>query len=314
MDNKWNSRLTDSEATILGLFPGEKVFGYHGHRYQVLVSGKPIPNPRYGKRDAKGEPKTDVYLLLRNLDTGHLRELKISHKKPTADFIENKLTYERMLQIFGNGQAVDDVLHDAIRNMRPKVLGRSVYVPESRYLVQGGSYCLGYRLDIVLRHLGELSMPANMPDDAKLELITGSRLVQAKRDALVHNREITGAGVANAVLSIPVTPETGTTEVLEGLQSAQAYASTLVPFFKLSAVNYRSERSNCERFRLLLFRYEWEADTEGMLIAYLKDDMPLRHMSSEMAKRLVAVAREAGIVLRLRSKQVNPQAIYVPAS
>jgi hypothetical protein len=52
---------------------------------KILKTGKPI--------SSVGEPKTDLYLLLKNKN--ELFELKISLKNINANFIENKLTSQR---------------------------------------------------------------------------------------------------------------------------------------------------------------------------------------------------------------------------
>ena len=70
---------------------GEK-FSYEDQEYTIEFSGKPRP--------AKGECKTDLYVLTKNYN-GEKREFKFSIKKDNYQFLENKINSETAEEIFG---------------------------------------------------------------------------------------------------------------------------------------------------------------------------------------------------------------------
>lgn len=85
--------FSHSERYIKELFCKGTTFTNNNKHYEVILSDKPTCS--------KGEPKTDLYILVTELETNTRKELKISVKKSNADFLENKISDERALAIFG---------------------------------------------------------------------------------------------------------------------------------------------------------------------------------------------------------------------
>ena len=69
----------EAEQTVRGILDHSE-FTYRGKRYKIITNEKPYP-----------ETKTDFYILAKNLVSGSLKEFKISYKKPSYSFIENKI-------------------------------------------------------------------------------------------------------------------------------------------------------------------------------------------------------------------------------
>lgn len=82
----------NTEHCVEKLFPVGTTFSFEGKKYQVALCGKPRP--------ARGECKTDVYIKGIASD-GEAREIKISVKQKNADFLENKMSFDRACEIFG---------------------------------------------------------------------------------------------------------------------------------------------------------------------------------------------------------------------
>lgn len=88
------SKHGETERSIINLFKSTRAFNFEEDQYRIINIGKPRPN--------KGECKTDIYILTRNLTKGLTKEFKISIKQNDADFLENKMSFERATEIFGN--------------------------------------------------------------------------------------------------------------------------------------------------------------------------------------------------------------------
>ncbi|AJA92666.1 hypothetical protein A7X95_04655 [Candidatus Nitrosopelagicus brevis] len=65
-------------------------FTFENRLYKIITNAKPYP-----------ETKTDFYILARDLDDETEREFKISYKKPSYSFIENKIQPHRIRMIYG---------------------------------------------------------------------------------------------------------------------------------------------------------------------------------------------------------------------
>ena len=65
-------------------------FTFENKRYEIIQNHKP-----------SRETKTDFYLIARGLDDGKEREFKISYKKLSFSFIENKIKPKRIPYIYG---------------------------------------------------------------------------------------------------------------------------------------------------------------------------------------------------------------------
>lgn len=87
------SKFGDTKRKIKDLFLQVKNFSYECREYTVLKCGKPVVS--------KGECKTDIYVLAQD-EIGCQKEFKISIKQNDADFLENKISLNRAIEILGN--------------------------------------------------------------------------------------------------------------------------------------------------------------------------------------------------------------------
>ena len=77
----------DLEDYIVDLFNNiDGVIHWNNKTYNRIAASKPYP------QKGGGECKTDVYVLLNNIDEATVAEIKISVKKDDAEFLANKLT------------------------------------------------------------------------------------------------------------------------------------------------------------------------------------------------------------------------------
>ena len=99
--------FSDTERRLIDLLEVGVKFKFDGVEYTV---SKPSCKPTV----AKGECKTDVYVQAKS-ENGE-KVFKISVKQQNADFLENKMSHERAVEIFG--AKADEVIIRATNSIK----------------------------------------------------------------------------------------------------------------------------------------------------------------------------------------------------
>ncbi len=266
-------KFGDTERKVLELFSAQKTFIFQGEEYIVINSGKPRP--------AKGECKTDVYVLASKKD-GEQREFKISVKQSNADFVENKIELPRAKEILGND--AQNIIKTSIQEIKD-AFERDYLICFDKYKrTNAGSIKLGWRFELVNVANGEKSGLIKLSDIQKVGVYAGTNLSCEKRNCFVDNKIIENSGVANYII------------VTDGeIMSLQKCVNSLVPieeyakgqnvYFACKALNYQFYRKKCEGNRGLAVYVDWKIE-EGKLKADLVYDNPLSHKGYEIMDNL----------------------------
>ncbi|EFU43865.1 hypothetical protein PVOR_01600 [Paenibacillus vortex V453] len=258
----------NAERYILSLFPPDAMFRLGGFDYRVIFSGKPRPTNR------GGECKTDVYVSAFNIQSGDEIELKISFKKENADFLENKMTDIRAIQIFGD--AWQNRIREFVSQIHRKFLSRPIIYKSSYGNTQAGSFTLGWKMELVCRSNGDLSGNAHMTHDETIEVYAGNNLSTEKKDAIVHNRIIYGSGSANCVLNVDIAYIRTIQDAVDHLQGVFEYTEQNPDvYFVCKALNYRSFQQKWDGDRPLAVFVEWHA-IDGRLTPRIIFNNPLQ--------------------------------------
>ena len=103
--------FSDTERRLIDLLKVGVKFKFDGVEYTVSQpSCKPIV--------VKGECKTDVYVQTSSANGD--RVFKISVKQQNADFLENKISHERAVEIFGSH--ADEIIMQATESIKDNFL------------------------------------------------------------------------------------------------------------------------------------------------------------------------------------------------
>ncbi|WP_138206468.1 hypothetical protein [Haloimpatiens lingqiaonensis] len=137
--------FTDSERYIKELFYKGNTFINNNKNYEVILSDKPTCS--------KGEPKTDLYILVNELETNTRKELKISVKKSNADFLENKTSSERALAIFG--QDWKYIINACTMQLEDKFKNKPLIYKRKKGKTNAGSITLGWKFELLNKSNGE---------------------------------------------------------------------------------------------------------------------------------------------------------------
>ena len=271
----------NAERCILGYFePGIKII-YKNRVLKVIEAGKPT--------SSHGEPKTDIYILAES--AADKVEIKISYKKKSADFLENKTTAKRAEQLFGADWR--NIIKESTTDIRKKFEKRKLIYKERFGRTEKGAITLGWKFELVNKLNGELSGKMKLSTQQVYDIYAGKNLSDEKRNAYVNGRIISESGVADYIL------------IADSVNSAQEVIDKMIPirkyirmnpniFFACKALNYRTFAEKYDGNRPLAVQVNWSVKNEK-LEGDLIYDCPLEMNGDEMAARLLRCLHYLGI-------------------
>ena len=276
-------QFSDTERQIISLFrPGTK-FTFEGKECTVIECKKPRPS--------SGECKTDVYLRVNKSDGE--REIKISIKQANADFLENKMKYERAKEIFGD--STDEILTKSIASIKPQFESQYLVLFQDYKRTEAKTIKLGWKFELVNKPGGDLSGELQLTHEQLMDVYSGTNLPDSKRNASVGGRIVANSGVANYVLFVDQDSDYTLDECIRGLETVSDYVSTHNKiYFACKALNYRSSKSKWDGDRPLSVFVDWSLEN-GKLKGVLNLNEPLKHKGNEIGNRITSLLQQLGI-------------------
>tara|TARA_B100000963_G_scaffold359659_1_gene387632 strand:- start:933 stop:1829 length:897 start_codon:yes stop_codon:yes gene_type:complete len=243
------SKHGETERQIISKFNSERIFTFGDAKFEILKIGKPKPS--------KGECKTDVYILAKNTNTDTNSEFKISIKQEDADFLENKISLDRAIEILGS--EAQKIIYDSI------VVEKKSF--DNDYLVYFDKFkrteakCIkiGWKFEFINKLGGERSGLMKLDDTQKIDVYSGSNLSKSKKNSLVNGTEIQNSGVANYILEVNNTTE-NLDYYLKKLIPIKEFAVNQEIYFACKAVNYRANTNKWDGNRPLSVYVDWVLD------------------------------------------------------
>jgi len=277
-------RFSQTETDIQNLFNIEEDITFNGTTYKVTTVAKPT--------SSSGEPKTDVYIALKN-DTDR-QEIKISIKQANADFIENKIKAERAEEYFGTNWA--EIVMQSTSSIRNKFEEKILIYKEKQGRVEKGCITLGWKFEFLNKSGGDLS---GVIDVNLAEAYKGVSLDDDKKNALVNGVRINNSGIAEYILLVDDTASySNGQDVLDSLVSIDDYIiANPILYFACKALNYRSLKNPAkwDGNRPLAVYVDWTVEN-GKLKHEIKYDVPLTTKGNSVAIRLQESLASLGIV------------------
>lgn len=276
--------FSDTENYVRGLFAPNTSFSFEGKNYTVHETAKPRPD--------SGECKTDVYVKLRD-DEGTYRELKISVKQKNADFLENKIKYERAKEILGGD--VDDILRSSISKIKKNFEQQYLVVFDKYGRTEARTIKLGWKFELLNKEGGELSGELALTQKQVNDIYSGQNLPQDKKDADVNGKVVKDSGVANYILFVDDTKEYSLDDIVNSLIPIEQYIEEHPRiYYACKALNYRADKDKWDGDRPLSVYVEWSLNN-GMLSGKLVFDKPLKKKGNEIGENLRKVLGEINI-------------------
>lgn len=262
-----------SEQNILALFTVGQSVIYERQKYEVIKSGKPTCG--------KGEPKTDIYVLLQDNQNAKT-EVKISYKKDNADFLENKIGAERAELLFGADWA--NIIKNSTQQIQSQFHGKPLIYKSKQKRTDRGAITLGWKFELMNKPSGELSGKMVLTPEQYLDVYSGSNLPIDKRNATVDGEEIVNSGVATHILL--GNTYSSAQDVLDNIRKIEDYINDAPEiYFACKALNYRTFEQKFDGNRPLAVQVKWDI-INGKLSPQLVFDEPLSWNGNAAAEQL----------------------------
>lgn len=279
-------RYSVTERHIKKLFDEQKEFIYNEIKYFIIKTGKPRPS--------SGECKTDVYVLCKDTN-GCIKEFKISIKQSDADFLENKISYERAVEIFGEN--ADKIISDNVLLIKNSF--------ESEPLINFSSYSrtkpncikIGWKFELLNKPGGARSSELKLNDYQKIGIYSGVNLEISKKNCFVEGELIEDSGVANFMLVVDKL-ENDLNYYTNKLEDINEYAIKQKVYFACKALNYRASEDKWDGDRPLSVFCEWKLNEINKLECRLIYDQPLKNKGNAIVKNIKSI---------LSTLQINPR-------
>lgn len=276
------------EDKVINLFKIGATFTWNGVQYQVLKSDKP-------QSQSKGEPKTDVFVEFKNIDTNETEQLKISCKlEGINEFQENKIKAERAEQIFGKDWA--DVITAASLSIKEKFESTQVYFPDGTRGTKETQFTNGWKVEIASKDR-ELSVPLPLNDDEIRNYIyKGTTLDAKKRDSKVNGVIVKDSGIAEYMLVSTIEKLNSIDTVLQNIIHIDKYPIQQ-HYIIFTGNNLRVLQEKWDGPRALGVQVKWVADLDkGEMVSEFIYDHPLdpAYSAPEMSRKTLTELNKLG--------------------
>ena len=242
-----------------------KKFTFENKKYEIIQNHKP-----------SRETKTDFYLVASGLDDSKERVFKISYKKLSFSFIENKIKPKRIPYIYGKNwsrilQEQTDSIRDAF-NARTLINFKSKKRPIT----------LGWRFEMEInKQSGNRKLSTIVQLDIASQVFWGDNCADEMRDAKVNGKKVSNSGIPDFILIKDDKDIHDIQDVFDDLQDIREYAtnhSKIRASFLAQNYIWESEK-NCwttqgEKRNLAVW-VNWYVDKKGKLCGVLVFDNPL---------------------------------------
>ena len=159
-------------------------FTFENKSYKVIQNHKP-----------SRETKTDFYLVARGLDDGKERIFKISYKKPSFSFVENKVKPHRIPFIYGKDWS--RILQEQTGSIRDAFNAR----PLINFKSKKTSITLGWRFEMELnKQSGNRKLSTIVQLGIASQVFWGDSCADEMRDAKVNGKKVPNSGIPDFIL------------------------------------------------------------------------------------------------------------------
>ena len=267
--------FSNSESAVISLFPKDAEFSFRGKKYVVIRCCKPRPST--------GECKTDVFLELLEKGTHNVIVYKISVKQDNADFLENKISYERAKEIFGNN--VSAIISESISQIRKSFEDDYLVYFKSHGKTEDKTIKIGWKFELMNKISGEKSALLQLTDEQKLDVYSGINLSDDKKNSYVGNEVVVNSGVAEYLLVVSDTNNLTVEKCLGSLIPLESYVKDINIYFACKAINYRVNKDKWDGDRPLSVWVDWKLKN-GKLDGELNLEQPLAKRANEIGENI----------------------------
>ena len=265
-----------------------KTFELNSSKYKIIQLSKPTVS------GGGGETKTDIYIKAKNRSNGNEEEIKISYKRQSFSFVENKIKSHRAEAIYGKEWS--EIICEQINEIRDNFLAKPLIYFESIGHTERGSFTLGWRYE--MEHNGKRKLQVKVKQDIAAQVWKNKGAQARYRDGIVDGEKIPFSGMPNFCLTIEPDDVKTADDVFRNLVSMdeliQTHGNITAAFL---AQNYRSHKQKQEgNKRHLGVWINWKI-VNGKLDCEYVFDKPLEMESRPRLENLKDCLKELGIDL-----------------
>ena len=277
-----------AEIRVRNVLKKIKTFELNSSKYKIIQLSKPTVS------GGGGETKTDIYIKAKNRSNGNEEEIKISYKRQSFSFVENKIKSHRAEAIYGKEWS--EIICEQINEIRDNFLAKPLIYFESTGHTERGSFTLGWRYE--MEHNGKRKLQVKVKQDIAAQVWKNKGAQAQYRDGIVDGEKIPFSGMPNFCLTIEPDDVKTADDVFRNLVSMdeliQTHGNITAAFL---AQNYRSHKHKQEgNKRHLGVWINWKI-VNGKLDCEYVFDKPLEMESRPRLENLKGCLKELGIDL-----------------
>ena len=278
-----------AEIKIRNVLKKIKTFQLNSSEYEIVQLSKPTVS------GGGGETKTDIYIKAKNKSNNKEEEIKISYKKPSFSFVENKIKSNRAKAIYGNNWS--KIIQEQINEIRDNFLAKPLVYFEKNGRIEQGSITLGWRYE--MEHSGSRSLGVKIKQDIAAQVWENKGAQAQYRDGVVDGEKIPLSGMPNFCLTIDPEDINTADDIFGNLvlmkELILTHGDITAAFL---AQNYRSHKQKQEGNRRHLGVWvKWKILNNKLACEYVFDK-PLEMESLPRLENLDECLREIGIDLK----------------
>ncbi|HHR6036943.1 TPA: hypothetical protein ACS70C_001309 [Providencia alcalifaciens] len=270
--------FSQTEKNLINLINSTSQFTWNNCIYDVIKASKPATS--------RGECKTDVFIKTLQ------GNFKISIKQSNADFLENKISYERAKQIFGDD--TDSILRNSIGTIEQSFQDHPLICFKKKGKTEEKTILLGWKFELLNKIGGDKSGVLQLTDEQKLNVYSGHLLSSDKRDASVDGQVIADSGVADYILEIDEVSGHDLQFYINKLKPIRDFSRQQTIYFACKALNYRSLVDKWDGDRPLAVYVDWYLH-QGELKSSICYDQPLQVKGNVVGNRVREILNELNI-------------------
>lgn len=271
-------QFSQTEKNLINLINSTSQFTWNDCIYDVIKASKPATS--------RGECKTDVFIKTLQ------GNFKISIKQSNADFLENKISYERARQIFGDD--TDSILRNSIGTIEQSFQDHPLICFKKKGKTEEKTILLGWKFELLNKIGGDKSGVLQLTDEQKLNIYSGHLLSSDKRDASVDGQVIADSGVADYILEIDEVSGHDLQFYINKLKPIRDFSRQQTIYFACKALNYRSLVDKWDGDRPLAVYVDWYLH-QGELKSSICYDQPLQVKGNVVGNSVREILNELNI-------------------
>lgn len=266
--------FSQTEVDILAKFKPGTNFIFKQTDYTVLISGKPSPS--------KGECKTDLYILAEDKNKNSI-EIKVSIKQHNADFLENKMSLERAIQIFGDD--AQSTIEKSILTIKQSFLDDFLVTFNQYGRTEAKTLKIGWKFELLNKGGGDKSGLLQLTDDQKLNVYAGTNLTIDKKNSKVNGLEIVDSGIANYIFELENGKIYSSQTIIDNLEDINDFIVGKNIYFACKAINYRVTADKWDGNRPLSVYVNWSI-VNDQLLAKIMFSNPLGSTANDIGNNI----------------------------